>query len=533
MWASAVSDIYPELREQIPPQFQVQDDDSDVSEIHQVEIDNGVRGGSSSGGGATAQSTPYPGVFPAPPLVFDHYGGGNGGEPVELDLVFVEEITRRSTPAKLRKSTLSHYMWFEEENKFWKSTNKFWKGLEKSFPKTTFTKVKNCNKDWGTFFSEWNALVLSAETLNNAFFKWKITKMTWETFKEAMLRAEGNAWESCKKANCIVGGADFTVDFMRREDCYGFTPEELDRYLDRLTELEKERIVWPSPVEMLHVGSKIPLLKDLKDIALKMGMPFPSIQIIDEFPKMFSDNLFLKRGYSDCTMHALHVSVQRPKERREFKQLWEETESLYGKLPESVRPKWFSMPYMKSLKHLGEMRCYMVGGIFSHIIQTIPGSENETVTLHMATMDEVTPLEAVGQADNALETTSLGSMSTTIWQSGRAELERFVCGVHDSLVEKEEARCKRPSGLRMLARYDVSVFKYDNGFHFLVNEVERTHSMGLFMTTNDQLAYRLLTSLSHILAGAVLLKAKGEERRIYKGHETFTNEKERRLMGRN
>ncbi|KIL59926.1 hypothetical protein M378DRAFT_199973, partial [Amanita muscaria Koide BX008] len=61
MWASAVSDIYPKLREQIPPQFQVQDDDSDV------EIDNGVRGGSSSGGGATAQSTPYPGIFPVHP----------------------------------------------------------------------------------------------------------------------------------------------------------------------------------------------------------------------------------------------------------------------------------------------------------------------------------------------------------------------------------------------------------------------------------------------------------------------------------
>ena len=38
--------------------------------------------------------------------------------------------------------------------------------------------------------------------------------MKWETFKKAILKAEGDAWDSCVNAHCIVGGADFTLDFM-------------------------------------------------------------------------------------------------------------------------------------------------------------------------------------------------------------------------------------------------------------------------------------------------------------------------------
>jgi hypothetical protein len=104
--------------------------------------------------------------------------------------------------------------------------------------------------------------------------------------------------------------------------------------------------------------------------------------------------------------------------------------------------------------------------------------------------------------------------------------------VHDSLVEKEEAMWQRPSGLRILARYDVSVFNYRNEYHFLVNEVERTHTMALFMGANEQMASQLLASLSHIFAAAVILRMNEDEETIYKGHEKFQEEKERRMMGR-
>ena len=107
-----------------------------------------------------------------------------------------------------------------------------------------------------------------------------------------------------------------------------------------------------------------------------------------------------------------------------------------------------------------------------------------------------------------------------------------MCQVHDSLVAKEEARRQSPSGLRILARYDVSAFSHGEGFHFLVNEVERTHTMALFMGANEKMSARLLASLSQILAAAVILNIHGDKEMIYKGHENFPIYKDRRTIGR-
>jgi hypothetical protein len=56
--------------------------------------------------------------------------------------------------------------------------------------------------------------------------------------------------------------------------------------------------------------------------------------------------------------------------------------------------------------------------------------------------------------------------------------------------------------------------------------------MALFMGANEQMASQLLASLSHIFAAAVILRMNEDEETIYKGHEKFQEEKERRMMGR-
>ncbi|KAM6491891.1 hypothetical protein JOM56_012529 [Amanita muscaria] len=479
-----------------------------------AEIDQAEGSGSTSGGGAAAQPTPQPsahgsptpGIFPHPSRVFSRYGGGHG-ERMELKLVFVEEVTRRSSQKEQSENQLATYMRLERDH-----NHQFWKGIA--------MRVR-------LFFFEWNAFVLFAEMQGDACFGWKVTKMTWETFKKALLTAEGPAWRLCLEADCIVGGADFTVDFMDKQH-YRFKGKEIEAYLMSLKRLEERSVVWPSPMEMLHAGAKVPLLHDLAGIAEQMGMPYPSIQIIEELPGTFSNALFLKRGYSDCTKHALRVQTR--EDGKKFTKMWKETEVLYGELPNLLRPKWFSMPFMESLQKMGEMRCYMVCGVFSHAIETKPDARGETLSLN--TMDNVTSLEAHGQVCPTFERRSLGNSPMTLWQDGMGELKEFVCRVHDSLVAKEEERSQRPSGLRILARYDVSVFKHAGGFHHWVSEVERTHTMGLFMSTSQAFVDRLLGTLCQTLAAAVLLKRQGDEAMIRRGHETYDADETRGLLGR-
>jgi len=160
-------------------------------------------------------------------------------------------------------------------------------------------------------------------------------------------------------------------------------------YVNRLQALEEEKVVWPSMREMLHVGLKIPTLIHLRDITLEKKEPCLSFQVLRDFPLHFSQNVFVKRGYSDCSLHA--IDFQTPEKQQEFRKMWNETEQLYGNLPKPLQPRWFSMPYMESLPHLGEIRCYMIGGVFSHLIWTV--LDPKTGDLQYTSLDEVTPLE--------------------------------------------------------------------------------------------------------------------------------------------
>jgi hypothetical protein len=156
--------------------------------------------------------------------------------------------------------------------------------------------------------------------------------------------------------------------------------------------LEKQKFVWPSMREMLHVGSKIAPLMHLHRIALEMEEPCLSLQVLDEFPVHFSEHLFVKRGYSDCSTHAVHL--QTTEKQKEFQELWNKTKCLYRQLPQTLQPQWFSMPYVESLQVFGEMRCYMIGGVFSHINRTIV--DPEIGSMEVIAVDEVTPLEDIG-----------------------------------------------------------------------------------------------------------------------------------------
>lgn len=43
---------------------------------------------------------------------------------------------------------------------------------------------------------------------------WKVTYVSWKDYTDAVLEGKGEMWNSFEKADLIIGGMDFSCDFM-------------------------------------------------------------------------------------------------------------------------------------------------------------------------------------------------------------------------------------------------------------------------------------------------------------------------------
>ena len=44
--------------------------------------------------------------------------------------------------------------------------------------------------------------------------EWSVTYVTWDDYTKAVLKGTGEMWVSFEKADLIIGGMDFSCDFM-------------------------------------------------------------------------------------------------------------------------------------------------------------------------------------------------------------------------------------------------------------------------------------------------------------------------------
>lgn len=44
--------------------------------------------------------------------------------------------------------------------------------------------------------------------------KWVVSYVSWKTFRKAVLSGKGKVWDEMMNGDLVMGGMDFTVDFM-------------------------------------------------------------------------------------------------------------------------------------------------------------------------------------------------------------------------------------------------------------------------------------------------------------------------------
>jgi hypothetical protein len=161
---------------------------------------------------------------------------------------------------------------------------------------------------------------------------------------------------------------------------YGVTPIQSVTMFYNLLELGKKTMVWPNSEELFMGGSKIQGYETLRLASQSMGISTPLYvmardKIHDvEFLKMFAEGKFsgvLKRDYSMKCEHVLtpgdtDLLAKMKKAVEEEEETWKKVEQFFG------RPKWFIQPFVAQLKHVGEVRAFIVEGRVLYHITTTP-----------------------------------------------------------------------------------------------------------------------------------------------------------------
>jgi hypothetical protein len=140
----------------------------------------------------------------------------------------------------------------------------------------------------------------------------------------------------------------------------------------------KNLTIWPDPRDLLMAGSKLFLEFIISRAAVSMGhshsqaalIKIPSTDLVKDIAEGRLAAV-LKRDFSS---HSNHVISQHTKDAiAQFENILREEEQAYAStdLP-FPRPLWFLVPYNPALRYLGEIRVFLVNGIYFKQIVTTP-----------------------------------------------------------------------------------------------------------------------------------------------------------------
>jgi len=273
------------------------------------------------------------------------------------------------------------------------------------------------------------------------------------------------------------------------------TPNNLNKFLTNLGGLYRSTLLWPNPSDLLYGGVTSGSLDDLVALSRAAGTKYP--EILTEIDLLEADpgvgGVVVKRNFSEGTRHVF-TSM------RGVEEMLRETEEVYGMEggwgeEVVVRPRWYATRAVEGLVFLHEMYAFLVGGSL----------------MYSVVMGEGGPRVIDGEGEEEEEE--------------EEEMARFVQFVEETvkgLVELEERKNGRRSGLRVFCRLDVGVFedvkeRGEGGGRredfYVVNKVTRSHGCGLFMRHAAGETESLIEILGNMLAAMAL--AKRENQRIW------------------
>ncbi|KAH7903130.1 hypothetical protein BJ138DRAFT_1120692 [Hygrophoropsis aurantiaca] len=309
---------------------------------------------------------------------------------------------------------------------------------------------------------------------------WSVSYMQWEDFRAMMLRPNDhlNAVQEVIKYDIVMGGLDFTLNYINNQ--YDLTATEVKTYSDTLSILSQAVCFWPSVTAVRQLADKRVLAGNLDAVvATETHTPRPRTDVLDlgaPIPK----NTVLKRTASDTSCHVVFPASVVPQDGPCRTRAWLEENSIDG-------CTWLSQEYVQTLRELGEWRTYMVEGRPVGVIHTVkserdPDKLEVMVVREWCSLAEISARYAAGESAGsvgAILHPSRGDVGTR--DAARSEFYDFVLKTHAGLRKREFNQTLSNGSLGVLCRMDIGIYLDSDGrAHYFVNEVERTHTMGLF-----------------------------------------------------
>ncbi|KAH0579738.1 hypothetical protein H2248_002575 [Termitomyces sp. 'cryptogamus'] len=226
---------------------------------------------------------------------------------------------------------------------------------------------------------EWVTILVKLMERDTLF---DVKLMTFQNFFQALTTPSSNPnLVTLEGADLILAWGDLSMDFLGPNNCYGWNTESFNIFFQRLLQLSHVTAIWPHPAETLIYGNKTSYLSDAAAIARQHGHEIPAVCIIDhpQDVKELQPDLIYKRGYSDFSQHVYFSGCpnlgQKPMGTIEaFLAAVDEGEHCYAGVDGGlgpITPKWFTMPYLDSVKKFGELHVFFVSGKITHTTATM------------------------------------------------------------------------------------------------------------------------------------------------------------------
>ncbi|KAL1751917.1 hypothetical protein FB107DRAFT_221025 [Schizophyllum commune] len=320
-----------------------------------------------------------------------------------------------------------------------------------------------------------------------------VVGMPYDPFFEAVMYPSEHptVYASLQNFDIIIGGALLNEDFsnpkyrLRNND-------DLCRYLAGMENLQKSTVIYPPPDELLYGGDKVVLTANLDAIAREMATARPLTEA-----RNFTENRLevvgvYKRGYSSRCDDVVIVRsegdiVMRPENihKTPIKLARRAAEKEQRMTPSTgfhiIDHDWLVQAYMRSLHdhRFGELRCYVIGGRVTRIVQTSPWKDGTwTEKLSRGCLTRQKAFEVFNKGDvpvaEAWTRYTCASLTHADFREGQQELVEFVEDLVCRLIRLENDKLRRQtSSMWLFCRIDVGILPGTHTMHYFVNEVER------------------------------------------------------------
>ena len=229
--------------------------------------------------------------------------------------------------------------------------------------------------------------------------EWEVSYLPWRDFRAAVLSGKGDRWNSLMKGDLVMGGMDFSIDFLyfiflslliksllilssSSSINYRTNPPDCVTFLLNMLRFAKTTTVWPHPEELFMAGAKVQGYETLRVASLSMGLSVPmyatanNIIKTQDFLTKLKKNSFngvLKREFSMRGEHVITPDTKNPA--NVLQKALAAQEKTWGKVKASLgEPMWFMQPFVAHLLTIGEVRVVIVGGRIAYKMTTTPKS---------------------------------------------------------------------------------------------------------------------------------------------------------------